>query len=114
LSRLVGTFAYCGSTQATRIEPIAALLPVAVVVPSLDWSCTVTGEVPSAASIAAYLRDAALTGSSMWSVVNVLRHWSNLGVDLPTLEQALATARRSTPAKEALFEAYEHGIRTLL
>lgn len=73
-----------------------------------------TGEVPSAESIAAYLRDAASTGSSMWTVVNVLRHWLNQGVDKPTVDRALAAARRSTPGKESLFEAYEHGIKTLL
>lgn len=73
-----------------------------------------TGEVPSAESIAAYLRDAALTGSSMWSVVNVLKHWKSQGVESTVFELALATARRTTPGREPLFDAYEHGITTLL
>ena len=73
-----------------------------------------TGEVPTAESIAAYLRDAALTGSSMWTVVNVLKHWKNEGADAAVFERALATARRTTAGREPLFDSYEHGIKTLL
>jgi hypothetical protein len=74
----------------------------------------VTGEVPSVESIAAYLRDAAQAGSSMWSVVNVLRHHVSQGAHRCQVTRALAIARSSRPQYEAVFDSYANAIQTLL
>ena len=73
------------------------------------------GNTPSRCPVEGFLRDAAYTGLSMWTVANVLRCWVADGTRPEEITLALDRVRTSTPASQAaLLDDYESAINNLL
>ena len=63
-------------------------------------------------AITGFICDAARSGRSMWTVVNVLRHWRAEGTPLEHMSAAVAQARTMIPGYDTLLQEYQHGIET--
>ena len=65
-------------------------------------------------AITGFICDAARSGVSMWTVVNVFRHWRAEGTTLEHLSAALAQAHTMIHGYAALLQQYDDGISTLV
>lgn len=69
---------------------------------------------PTPEAVTGYLLDAARQGCSVWSVVNVVKHFVEAGLTRRQVLAALRAARAEAPALAALLRDYERNIRLLL
>ena len=65
-------------------------------------------------AVSGFLRDAALSGVSAWTVVNVLRAWMKDGVSRATIDCGLEEVRTALPSHDALLEDYRVLIQVTL
>ena len=70
---------------------------------------------PSVRVVAGFLADAARTGLSQWTTVNVLRQWASDGISRADMLTATQHVRATLGAQhQPLLADYEHAIKTFI
>ena len=69
---------------------------------------------PSVEYVAAYLLDAAKQDASVWTVVNVVKHFLEDGLSKPKAVRAVRVAVKAAPELAGLLRLYEIGIRNVV